>query len=203
MAEMLKMAIIADSKLFALIEQFSCEFLSSGFASPAVEATDAMIRSINLMLNELRTNLTEQSSYERSVDFGHTFSPTLEAALQFSVPHGFTVSIDMAISAALSVERGGLPPDAMNRIVACLNSAGLPVWHDQLTTDLCLRALRDAKEHRGGNINLVIPTAVGDCGFVRSLGEISESLLRAALARLCGAAEEMRRRANSGAGSAS
>jgi 3-dehydroquinate synthase len=193
MAEMLKMAIIADAELFALIEQFGTEFLRSGLASPASEATDAMIRSINLMLDELRTNLTEQSSYQRSVDFGHTFSPALEAKIQFSVPHGFTVAIDMSLSAALSVELGRLSRDAMNRVLSCLHSAGLPVWHDELTPDLCLRALRDAEEHRGGNVNLVIPTAIGSCTFVRSMDEISESLLRAALGRLRGADEEIQR----------
>jgi 3-dehydroquinate synthase len=181
LAEMLKMAIIADARLFALIETFSAEFLDSGFMSPYPQANDALITSINLMLDELRSNLTEKESYERSVDFGHTFSPALEAAIQFSLPHGFIVSIDMALSAALSVERGSLAAEAMNRIVSCLQAAGLPTSHPKLTTDLCLKALHDAEAHRGGNANLVVPTAVGACDFVRSRHEISESMLRAAL----------------------
>lgn len=192
-AEMLKMAIIADARLFNLIEQHSEAFLTSGFMAPAGEANDALIQSINLMLDELRPNLTEQASYERPVDFGHTFGPALEAAIGFSIPHGFTVAIDMALSAALSVGLGRLSEDELNRILACLDAAGLPVWHDSLTEDLCRAALREAVAHRGGNVNLVIPTAIGACTFIRSETELGDRHLRDALEKIANARDGLQR----------
>jgi 2-epi-5-epi-valiolone synthase len=136
------------------------------------------------MLDELRLDLTERRSYRRAVDFGHTLSPALEAATRFSFSHGLAVAVDMAFAAALSLERGSLDRITFERMVACLRSVELPVWHDALSLDFCKRALRAASEHRGGRVNFVIPTGIGSHDFVETLDELDDDLLRGALAEL-------------------
>jgi 3-dehydroquinate synthase len=50
------------------------------------------------MVEELEQNIYEDRSYERLVDFGHTFSPLLESASQFRMTHGEAVAVDMELS---------------------------------------------------------------------------------------------------------
>jgi 3-dehydroquinate synthetase len=90
----------------------------------------------------------------------------------------------MALSAAISVEMGLLKRNDYGRIISLLRSVDLPIWHEQMTRDLCNRALREAKGHRAGHVNLVIPIEIGSSTFVRSLEELDDRVLDAALAVL-------------------
>jgi len=141
-------------------------------------------RSIERMLEELETNFFEDQSFERLVDFGHTFSPSLEAASDFTLPHGQAVAIDIALSSALAAELNLLECDVRNRIVDLLRDVGLPTWSPLLTKTLAEQSLRDIQLHRGGSVNLVVPTGIGTATFLRQLEEIPTQSLRAALAWL-------------------
>jgi 3-dehydroquinate synthetase len=181
LAEMIKMAVIADKNLFEMICSAGPELVRSKFASPAAIARTSLVRSIALMLSELRTNIFETATLERKVDFGHTFSPTLESAVDFTIPHGFAVSIDIVLSTAISRGRGLLDDRDARRIAHCLANAGLPVRHPALTAPLCRKAIEDAARHRGGRPNLVLPMGIGDAAFVRDTAELSDSEIEAAL----------------------
>jgi 3-dehydroquinate synthase len=130
-------------------------------------------------LSELR-----RQGYRCIVDFGHTFSPALEAASDFALPHGFAVSVDMALSAALALERGTLAERHFTRIVACLGTARLPVWDERLSLDLCHKALLDTEAHRGGDVNLVVPAAIGSAEFIAARDDIDPVLLARSLDRI-------------------
>jgi 3-dehydroquinate synthase len=184
LAEIIKMGLIADRGLFDTILQSAGTLSASGFRKPADVACSVLVQSIRLMMAELRPNITETSSLERKVDFGHTFSPLLESALDFSIPHGFAVAIDIALSAAIAVERGILTEDQFSTIAQCLRGAGLPLWHESLTPDLCLRAMREMALHRGGQMNLIIPNGIGDTAVIPHASDLDDTALSAALARL-------------------
>jgi 3-dehydroquinate synthase len=133
------------------------------------------------MVEELRPNLYEDQTYERLVDFGHTFSPTLEAASHYSIHHGAAVAIDVALSTTIAVQAGLLPSASGDRMIAVLKQVGLPTWSPLLTPERCESALTDAARHRGGCVNLVVPRAVGRGDFLRHRTEISPALLQRAL----------------------
>ena len=133
------------------------------------------------MMSELEPNLYEDKTYERLVDFGHTFSPGLESASDFETSHGEAVSIDMALSVVLATELGLLDSSTRDRILKALMHLDLPVWTRTLTVDRCVQSLRDCALHRGGQPNLVLPMAIGGAAVIKDTGVVVPHLGRALL----------------------
>jgi 3-dehydroquinate synthetase len=182
LAEAVKMGIIRDVALFELLERWSRQLVTNAFDEAA--GLSVLRRSIWSMLDELRKNPYEDQTYERVVDFGHTFSPLLESALDFDIQHGEAVSIDMALSTAISRLLGLIPADGCDRILKVLINAGLPVFSPRLEAGLCREALVEAARHRGGAVNLVIPGELGRPLFLKRAGDVPDSVLEEALAML-------------------
>ena len=72
MAEIVKIALVRDAKLFAMIERFKLSLVASGFREHAEAGHLILNRSIVLMLEELEQNCFEDRGYQRLVDFGNT-----------------------------------------------------------------------------------------------------------------------------------
>ena len=177
-AEMVKIALIRDERLFRLIETHAVEFVASGFQRPRAAALDALWRAATAMLDELEPNLYENVTHKRFVDMGHTFSPLIESASRFAISHGEAVAIDLALSAALAVRLGWLPEGECVRVVRALVRTGLPVHTPLLTPGLCVDALTEAARHRR---HLVLPGGIGRAAFVEDAAECSNGVLDAAL----------------------
>jgi 2-epi-5-epi-valiolone synthase len=182
LSEIVKMALVRDAALFETIETHAEELLRRRFQSGAV-AREAIAQSIRLMLEELQKNPFEDRGYERLVDFGHTFSPALEARSGFSISHGEAVAVDMALSAVIGAELGLCTQRVARRIVALLARIGLPVNSPLLDLDLCREAMASTSAHRGGRLNLVVPTQLGAADFVGAPA-LEGGVLERALARL-------------------
>lgn len=165
LAEMLKMAVICDRELFALLEDHGRELVRSKFQAPAGVAMDAIRRSVSEMLRELSSNLYERSR-RRVVDFGHTFSPYVEMASGYRVIHGEAVAIDIAISSEIAATLGLLRSDERDAILDVLADLGLP--HHWLGTNVSdmFDSLTSIRQHRGGHLHLVVPSGVGSCAFL-------------------------------------
>jgi 3-dehydroquinate synthase len=155
--------------------------LETRFEQPRREADVVVWRSITRMLDELSTNLFEDQSYKRLVDFGHTFSPSLEAETGFQLTHGEAVAIDMALSSVIACDMGLLSSTDRDRAISLLIEAGLPIHAEELTTDICRRALAEATSHRGGSPNLVIPGKLGHGVFVEGEEDLPNGLLEGAI----------------------
>jgi 3-dehydroquinate synthase len=189
-AESIKMAISRDDALFYLLEEWAAHLIVSGFEEPALEGRELLQRSIWGMLDELRTNPYEDQGYERVVDFGHTFSPALEAAMGFELQHGEAVAIDIALSATIAQSLGLVSAEVWRRIVGVLKKASLPVFAPRLDLRLCQEALCEARRHRGGAMNLVLPTGIGSVMFLKDRDELPDAVLEQALAALAACAAE-------------
>jgi 3-dehydroquinate synthase len=186
LAEIIKIALVRDPALFDLVKAHAPALLATGFAHPHAEARQILGLAAEGMLRELEPNPYENKTYRRLVDFGHTFSPLLEAASRFVLPHGEAVAVDMALSVVLAAELGLLRPAVCDQVLAALVSAGLPVYVTHLTPDLCRDALVEAAGHRGGAPNLVLPVAVGSAAFLHRLADLPAATLERAVQRLAG-----------------
>lgn len=184
MAEAIKIALIRDAELFALIEAHGAEMMRQRFASPREQVRSLLLRSIDGMLQELGPNFFEDQTYNRKVDFGHTISGLLEERSAYRLSHGHAVAIDMALCAGISVETGHLRPDEMARILRALTGCGLPVNDPLLTPTLCEQALHAAALHRGGAPRLVAPDGIGEVRFLNELTDLPPALVQRALAHL-------------------
>ncbi|MFI8346891.1 sedoheptulose 7-phosphate cyclase [Streptomyces sp. NPDC085596] len=173
LAEILKMALIRSEDLFTLLETHGPAVRADRFQGSTgtlARAADAIFAdSIHLMLEELQPNLWE-SALERCVDYGHTFSPTIEMHALPELLHGEAVVIDMALTTALGTLRGDVSQEEAGRIFAVIRALGLPLWSDVLEDrGLLEEALRDTVRHRDGQQRLPLPVGIGRHRFVNDV----------------------------------
>jgi 3-dehydroquinate synthetase len=193
LAEILKIAVTCDAALFKLVADHTQRLLRSGFQDPFACSRRVLMQAATRMLEELQANPYEDQSYRRLVDMGHTFSPAIEAASRYALHHGEAVAIDVAISATIALELGLITETDRDDILAAIIAAGLPIYTDMATEDLCLKAMRDATLHRAGAMNLVIPISIGQAIFLEQEADLSLAVLRSTLNRL---ARESREKEN-------
>jgi 3-dehydroquinate synthetase len=176
-AEIIKMGVVRDPFLFELLEAHSASLLDSNFQAPRRAAEQIAIRAELAMMNELQPNLFEDDLC-RLVDFGHSFGPALESASHFEIAHGEAVAIDMMVSSGIAVGRGLCHRSVLERLHALYRVAELPTTHELCRSLRMVAALDDAIAHRGGNLNLVVPTGIGSATFVQDVtaAEIAASV---------------------------
>jgi 3-dehydroquinate synthetase len=166
LAEAIKVGVVLDPILFVFLEQFSGKLLKSAVTADMSKLTELVWRSSLRLLEELETNLYEDKTYERVLDFGHTFSPLVESMSDFKVSHGVAVAVDIALSSAVAFELDLLSIQDRNRILRSLRDAGLPIYSPLLTAENCVRTLGEIEAHRGGHLNLVLPSGIGRSLFI-------------------------------------
>ncbi|MEK7517376.1 MAG: 2-epi-5-epi-valiolone synthase, partial [Patescibacteria group bacterium] len=172
--EILKMGLIKNKKLFNLIEKYYKNFLDRKFNQ---NTNQIIYLSVLSMMKELEPNLYEHN-LKRSVDFGHTFSTFIEESSSYEVGHGEAVGIDMLISSRISYKRGVFPKKDFLRASNLISSIGFPKKYEFTSIKLLHSALDLVRNHRAGNLNLVLPSKIGSCIFTDkcTLEELSEAV---------------------------
>jgi 3-dehydroquinate synthetase len=182
-AEILKMGIVADGKIVEILKAIpgvtgSVLKENSGIRRQFQAVTDSAIRS---MMENLQRNIVERD-LKRLVDFGHTFSPTIESLSSYAVPHGYAVAIDIYLSCYMARYLKGIDGAATligDKLLACYRQ--LLQQHKLLlvpfvegtsllaerTREVFDDSINKAIQHRGGNLNLVVPlNRPGQGGFI-------------------------------------
>ena len=166
-AEIIKMAIIKDARLFELLEENVATLIPDRF-SGRTAYREILVRATVGMLQELSNNLWE-GILERIVDYGHTFSPTLEMAALPELLHGEAVAIDMALSLVLAAQRDLIDPQDLERALSLIDAYRLPTHHSQCEEELLMRALADTTSHRDGLQRVPLSHGIGGAVFVNDL----------------------------------
>jgi 3-dehydroquinate synthase len=182
LAESIKLAIVVDATLFALLER-SGPAIVDGSARSSPIVLDVIRRSVKGMLGELAPNLFEVDDLRRKVDFGHTFSAYIEMASEHRVLHGEAVAMDVALSTEIAMVVGLLDVADRDRIIALLRRCGLATHYPPVSAEQLWRSLRAIVEHRDGELHLVVPTGIGVCTFL-GMDAIDPAVIRVALERL-------------------
>lgn len=167
-AEIIKMGMVSDSRLFELLESYGSRLLASKFQEPPEVAHEVVIRAEERMMQELRPNLFEGDKC-RLVDFGHTFSQSMEMASNYRIRHGEAVAVDMLLSTIIAVERGICEMQVLARLAALYRKVSLPLTQSVCSTQDFLGAIHETRLHRGGDLNLVLPTGIGSARFVQGV----------------------------------
>jgi 3-dehydroquinate synthase len=175
-AEIIKIAMVKDQGLFELLEENMATLVSSKFRHLPV-GVEIIAQSGRLMMEELQPNLFEED-LQRIVDFGHTFSPSIEIASAYRFAHGEAVAIDILLSTYIAVQRGTCDAGVLDRLVRLMRAAGLPLTQTVCTVDDFKKGLTGIRSHRGGKLNLVLPRALGRVEFTDELedAELIEAL---------------------------
>ncbi|MGH3697360.1 MAG: sedoheptulose 7-phosphate cyclase [Pseudonocardiaceae bacterium] len=172
LAEVLKIGLVKDSHLFQLLEGYAELLLTERLAGKTpfgdVVARNVFSRAVGGMLEELQPNLWEKQ-LERVVDYGHSFSPTLEMRALPALLHGEAVSVDMALTTVLAQRRGLVSRQDRERIFNVMRRLRLPVWHPLCEPGLLGEALHDTVRHRDGLQRMPLPVGIGGVCFVNDL----------------------------------
>jgi 3-dehydroquinate synthase len=166
-AEIIKMAIVRDLRLFELLEESIDGLIADRFCGRTAYR-EILVRAAVGMLEELSSNLWE-AVLERVVDYGHTFSPKLEMAALPELLHGEAVAIDMALSLVLAAQRELINPEELSRALGLLDAYGLPTHHGQCEEELLMQALAETTSHRDGLQRVPLSRGIGDAVFVNDL----------------------------------
>lgn len=164
--EIVKMAVIKDYALFEYLEEKGLECIHTKFQTN--DGQEILNCSIQGMLEELEPNLYEEN-LERSVDFGHTFSPILEMHDGNNLLHGEAVAIDIAFSVVLANKHSLLSYTELHRVLNLIKKLNLPCYHKSLTPQLLWEGLIERTYHRDGLQRVPLPNSIGRCVFVNDI----------------------------------
>lgn len=163
--EILKLALVRSADLFELMETHGSSLVESRFTDSASVPDGVAQRiidaSIQIMLEELGPNLWE-STLERCVDYGHTFSKLLEMVPGADIMHGEAVNIDGFFCCLLSYLRGFITMDTVNRVFQCMQKLQMPTTSSHFTSELAWQSCKDAVEHRDGAQRIPLITDIGE-----------------------------------------
>jgi 3-dehydroquinate synthase len=110
----------------------------------------------------IKANVVNQDEREagvrRKLNFGHTIGHALEKTLGIS--HGAAVSVGMVLATELSMQKGMLSKNEVERIKALLTRLNLPVRID-FDKKAVIDALGKDKKRENANIKFVLLNGIG------------------------------------------
>lgn len=174
MAELVKIAVVANAEVFELLDKYGEQLLQTHFgyidATPEIQVAAYKVNyeSIKTMI-ELETPNLHEIDLDRVIAYGHTWSPTLELAPSVPIFHGHAVNIDMALSATIAARRGYISTQDRDRILNLMSRIGLALDHPLLESDLLWRATESISQTRDGKLRAAMPRPIGTCFFVNDL----------------------------------
>jgi 3-dehydroquinate synthetase len=158
LAEVIKHAIIAYAKMFAVLEK----------------DLEKVLRRDRDLLNfliprnvEIKAHVVGRDEREAGLreilNFGHTFAHALESITSYRrYQHGEAVAWGMIAAAFLGHEAGLTRADDVSRIVALVRRLGpLPPW-PQVPPAALLAAMRSDKKSRSGILRFVLSPRIGE-----------------------------------------
>ena len=183
MAEAVKVALIRDAAFFEWLQLHATQ-LAAGEAEP----TAALVRyCAELHLDHIATSGDPfELDSARPLDFGHWAAHKLESLSGHRLRHGESVAIGIALDTIYSAASGLLDREAVEPVLALLETLGFRLWAPELERVRhgrreVLDGLAEFREHLGGDLTITLLKRIGEGVEVH---EIDERLVLRALDEL-------------------
>ena len=150
-AEVIKYAVLGSRELFALLAD-----IPSGKGLEEVTA-----RCVEMKRDFVQSDELDRGA-RQMLNLGHTFGHAVEASSRFTLSHGKSVAIGMAMILRAACSRGLCSVETRDAVIALLQRYGLPT-ECPYPADMLLGALSADKKIFGTRLNLVVPTDIGAC----------------------------------------
>ncbi len=154
MAEVIKYAVIRGRDIDRLI----------------LEDTHKNLEEIITRCIEIKRDIVSEDEFESGVrqilNFGHTAGHAIEAEADYSLSHGHCVAIGMYIVTKAWEKRGLCRKGTCDILIKMLSKFSLKTKCGYSPEALTKRARSDKKAD-GESVNLVVPTALGECDVVK------------------------------------
>ncbi len=185
-AEAVKVALVKDANLFDRIAKEACRLRCRDSAS----ATAIIRHSAELHLQHIVASGDPFELHSaRPLDFGHWAAHKLEQMTEFSLRHGEAVAIGIALDVTYSEMAGLLDPFQSSTILGCLETLGVPLYHEAMADhDTLLEGLEEFREHLGGQLTIMLLESIGRPHEVH---EIERGRMCAAIERLVACRPQM------------
>ena len=177
--EIMKAALVHDGTLFDLMEAHGARLIDKKFVDDPV-ADDVIKRSVDTMLECIGPDLWEESLL-RPMDYGHSFSRTLETTEAFKLRHGEAVAIDCIMNSMIANDKGLLSDADTDRVLDLYAKLGLPCSIEGITAETYKRAAREITVHRDGILRAPLPNGIGKCAYT---DEMRDDEIERAFAKL-------------------
>nr|Q0I052.1 RecName: Full=3-dehydroquinate synthase; Short=DHQS [Shewanella sp. MR-7] len=171
MAEVIKYGIMWDADFFQWLEN-NVQALKS-------LDTQALVYAISRCC-EIKADVVSQDETEQGVrallNLGHTFGHAIEAEMGYgNWLHGEAVAAGTVLAAQTAKSMGLIDESIVRRIVQLFHAFDLPVTApESMDFDSFIKHMRRDKKVLGGQIRLVLPTAIGRADV---FSQVSESTL--------------------------
>jgi len=174
LAEVIKHGIIRDAEFYTFLKDNHAKVMA---LEPEVIAkiihTNCKIKADIVAEDERESNI------RRILNYGHTIGHAVEAASQFSLPHGFAVAIGMTAAARIAVLKSILSEEKAQETIELIKQYKLPTEIPKtLDRKLIKSYLLSDKKNIGGKIFYILLT---DNEGIIITDEVSESQVDAVL----------------------
>lgn len=153
-AEVIKYGVLYDPELFSHLEAKGLSFDREAVITRCVE---------------LKRDVVNEDEFDTGsrmkLNLGHTIGHGVEAVSEFSLSHGKSVAIGMAIIARAAAKYGMFFQADCDRLLNVLNLFGLPTTTEYDPASLYACALSD-KKRSGSQVKLIVPRAIGRCDIL-------------------------------------
>ena len=154
LAEVIKMGLLAGGDFFADLGR-----IEASRAGDLVALRALILHSVRFKAQVVAEDELEKGR-RAILNYGHTVGHGLEAAADYTLPHGEAVSTGMVAEARLSRERLGADLLALHEDL--LHAAGLPLKARGVDVEKALSAMgRDKKRRAGDDYRFVLLEGVG------------------------------------------
>lgn len=118
----------------------------------------------------IKANMVQQDETEQGqralLNFGHTFGHAIEVIAGYGrYLHGEAVAMGMVYAARLAHIMGLIDKRYIERLVALLRAAALPVEPEGITMQQMLPVMYHDKKATGGRLTFILPVALGRAGI--------------------------------------
>lgn len=174
-AEVIKYGIIYDADFFDWLEVN----LDALYQLDEQALTYAIARCC-----QIKAEVVEQDEKESGIrallNLGHTFGHAIEAELGYgNWLHGEAVSAGTVMAAKTAQLQGLLTEQQLERIIAILKQAKLPVHTpDSMSFDDFMKHMMRDKKVLSGQLRLVLPTSIGSASVV---ADVPQDIIRQAI----------------------
>ena len=154
-AEIIKHAIIADTKMFRTLQ------LWEAGAAPALQRL--IKRNIQIKSRIVAKDERDRTGQRAVLNFGHTVGHAIERAGNYrKFLHGEAVSLGIVAACAISRKKAGLPADQHATIVDLLERFALPTrLPPKFPRKKILDAVKFDKKFEGGRVRFVVTPGIG------------------------------------------
>ena len=154
-AEIIKHAIIADAKMFQMLQRWKTG------QTPALQRL--IKRNIQIKSRIVAKDERDRTGERALLNFGHTVGHAIERAGDYrKFLHGEAVSLGIIAACAISVKKAGLRSDQRDAIVDLLGKFELPIkLPKNFPRQKIFDALKFDKKFEGGKVRFVVTPCIG------------------------------------------